>query len=371
MKCLSPVTIAVLAFLANGDVTAQGNPTTCRARTLDLRAACAWNPSNISEVDGFALNYFATAGSIVSRSSIPSDATCPTSAGHAVTHPKEKNMPMSMASGSGNNCDSLRSKASRYLYLHEYQQANDTIKHFIEVCYNDPNAPLQFQNFIASLGPLTTDDTSLWLEGRQWLESVLYLNTTTPEYFCKCVEAIAGTYNSPSDSTESLWWKEMNRGLAIDQWLVDHTTCDTPGLQNGIYGARASQYSDWLNDTTVPLDTFEPSMHDLGLDTLLARHFLFGVSEEKTQSIILSATASPNPVNTGTVITFGINQEAYVKINLFDILGQEITSPGYEGLFQPGNHAIPLSLQGLPGGTYYARILTAYGSVATVKLVKE
>src|ERR1700733_8805371 len=39
MKWILPVTIAVLALFANGDVTAQGNPTPpCRARTLDLRA---------------------------------------------------------------------------------------------------------------------------------------------------------------------------------------------------------------------------------------------------------------------------------------------------------------------------------------------
>ena len=38
MKWYLPVTIAVLALFAMGDVTAQGNPTTCRARTLDLRA---------------------------------------------------------------------------------------------------------------------------------------------------------------------------------------------------------------------------------------------------------------------------------------------------------------------------------------------
>jgi len=41
MKCILPVTIAILAVLTKDDVTAQGNPTPeCRARTLDLRATC-------------------------------------------------------------------------------------------------------------------------------------------------------------------------------------------------------------------------------------------------------------------------------------------------------------------------------------------
>jgi hypothetical protein len=104
-----------------------------------------------------------------------------------------------------------------------------------------------------------------------------------------------------------------------------------------------------------------------------------GVAEAVPDSIINYVTSSPNPTGESTIITFGLNQEAYVKINLFDILGNPVSGgrvpgsggEGFEGLFEPGNHEVPLSLQGLPSGTYFARILTAYGNVATVKLVKE
>ena len=81
--------------------------------------------------------------------------------------------------------------------------------------------------------------------------------------------------------------------------------------------------------------------------------------------------ASPNPVTSGTVIYFTTCKEAFVKINLFDVLGQEVTSYGFESLFEPGNKSVPISLAGLAPGTYYARILAAYGEVQTVKLVKE
>jgi hypothetical protein len=60
-----------------------------------------------------------------------------------------------------------------------------------------------------------------------------------------------------------------------------------------------------------------------------------------------------------------------VKIELFDILGHALASSGFESLFQPGNKEIPISLASLPVGTYFARILTTYGEVQTVKLVKE
>ena len=60
-----------------------------------------------------------------------------------------------------------------------------------------------------------------------------------------------------------------------------------------------------------------------------------------------------------------------MKIELFNVLGNEVSSAGFESLFEPGNKSVPLSLMGLPSGTYFARILTAYGEVQSVKLVKE
>ena|SRR5665213_868605 len=94
-----------------------------------------------------------------------------------------------------------------------------------------------------------------------------------------------------------------------------------------------------------------------------------GVAEQS--SAIDSIAASPNPVSTGTIISFGISKEAYVKIEVFDLFGNRVSSAGFESLFEPGNKAVPISLVGLPSGTYFARIVTAYGEVQTVKLVKE
>ena len=270
------------------------------------------------------------------------------------------------------NCNSLLNTINLLLGDRAWQQMNDSVKQFIETCYNSPDAPSTFNLFSASLQQLAGADTSLWLE------SVLYLNTTNPEYFCKCVEAISGTFHSPSDTSEELYWKQMNRGLAIGEWLVQNTTCDTPWIQNGINGARSSQYSDWLNDTMVPLDTTLPPLDSIqqGLKELLEKHFLYADVPENFHGILSNATANPNPTGEGTVISFGISKEAYVKIELFNVLGERVPAsgdrgPGFESLFEPGNKSVPLSLAGLPSGTYYARILTAYGEVQSVKLVKE
>jgi hypothetical protein len=157
-------------------------------------------------------------------------------------------------------------------------------------------------------------------------------------------------------------------------WLLHNTTCDTPSLGKEYELTRTQQIQQWENNPTyykldtslIPLDSIQP-----GLLELLERHLLNATVSGTPPSIISEATANPNPTGDGTIITFSMAKEAYVRINLFDILGNAVTTPGYEGLFEPGNHEVPLSLQGLPSGTYFARILTAYGNVATVKLVKE
>ncbi|HEY3876404.1 MAG TPA: T9SS type A sorting domain-containing protein, partial [Candidatus Kapabacteria bacterium] len=139
-------------------------------------------------------------------------------------------------------------------------------------------------------------------------------------------------------------------------------------------GSRQSQYSDWQDDSLegfhFPFDTSILPLQDLGdLDTLFARHFLFSVGIPA--GIITSVSAYPNPTGTGTVISFGIAKEAYVKIELYDVLGHAVGSAGFESLFEPGNKAVPISLAALPSGTYFARIQTAYGEVESVKIVKE
>ena len=65
MKWVLPITIAILAVLQNGDVTAQGYPTPpCRARTLDLRAHYEekWfsGGGDAAEVDAAFIDYCST-----------------------------------------------------------------------------------------------------------------------------------------------------------------------------------------------------------------------------------------------------------------------------------------------------------------------
>jgi len=286
------------------------------------------------------------------------------------TH-KGNRTPLSIADTSLDSCTRMYNEAMTYQSpgVFQLQKAFDTLKRFIESCPFDPRVPNEFFDLDHAASQVLPHDTLAYLGFRMWLESVLYLNTVNPEYFCACVEDIAGTFYSNGDTGRNILLAP-NRGLAVDQWLIQNTTCDTPYLARGYSGGRYAQYKSWLNDTSQPLDTTLPTMAQLGLDTLLNR-YLLNSAVKQPQGFISNVAASPNPVSTGTIISFGISKEDYVKIEVFDILGNRVSSAGFESLFEPGNKAVPISLQGLPSGTYFARIVTAYGEVQTVKLVKE
>jgi hypothetical protein len=267
----------------------------------------------------------------------------------------------------------------------EWQASYDTLKLFIDSCANSPSSETAF-------GPLFVDvenfevpnnyslDSTIWAQYRAWLYSVLYLNTTNSEYFCECVGQIFQSFSyATNDTSDHQRFTVGNEQIAFDRWVIDNTNCSESDQDSvDIIQLRKEQHQMWIQDSLdgihYPYDTTVPTIPQIGygLDTLLAKHaFYESVSNLPQPGIISNATANPNPVSAGTVISFSIAKEAYVKIELFDVLGHEESSYDYESLFEPGNKSVSFSFQGLPSGTYFARIITAYGEVQSVKLVKE
>ncbi len=252
----------------------------------------------------------------------------------------------------------------------EYDTAKEYIEHCADSNTNGLRAEAGFLLMHQAAGELGNYNP-LRANFYAWLKSVLYLNTTDPEYFCQCVEAIAGELPVPNHIYPDTG---INWGLAVINWLLQNTKCDSLSLARYFHNGRQEQYNDWSNASgAYALDTTLPSIKtiDPQLDSLLNLHLLNADVPENYVGILSNATANPNPVSAGTVISFSIAKEAYVKIELFNVLGHEVSSAGFESLFEPGNKSVPLSLMGLPSGTYFARILTAYGEVQSVKLVKE
>jgi hypothetical protein len=266
----------------------------------------------------------------------------------------------------------------------QFQESYDTLMKFIDSCANSPQSYQAFSKMSADVENLIqsgnySQDSEAWAQYRTWLYSVLYLNTTDPAYFCACVEQIFGSFGYVvNDTTDSQNFAASNENVAFSRWMLLNTDCDSSQEWVDWQNVRNEQLRMWKQDSIdgvhYPYDTTIPSLSQIGygLDSLLARHLLYeSVTEVPWEGIISSVTANPNPVKEGTTISFGISKEAYVKIELFDVLGKQASSYGYESLFEPGNKSVSFSLAGLPSGTYYARIITAYGEVQTVKLVKE
>ena len=260
-----------------------------------------------------------------------------------------------------------------------YQQSYDTLRAFVESCPTRDDIPSA-----AAFG-IMEDDVQSGGDGpypqsardfQQWLISALAWNPGNAQYFCADVYALMATVGTGNpDTTWQQSNNETNRGMSVLYWILHNPLCANPDGSELYVNSRGSQYETYFNypgldRDTVPFDTTIYTMHQLGLDSVLKYAGLLGVNNN-TPSIISNATAYPNPTGTGTVISFGIAREAYVSINLYDVLGHQVSSAGFGGVVEPGNLSVPMSLQGLPSGTYFARIQTTYGEAQTVKLVKE
>ncbi len=313
-----------------------------------------------------------------------SNKNCPHDAGHApgCTVGKKGVLPLAVPPDSA-SCANLYLKLQKYSDQQAWQMLYDSGKKFVETCYDDPVVTDVFSDIGNAVGYLQGLDTNLGPKYRQWLESVLYLNTTNPYYFCVCVQQISYTVSgyalASGDTGETLGWKGQNCTLAVLAWLMRNTNCDAQHLLWGEYKAtRNSQRESWLNDTTVPYDTTLPPLSSLGgLDTLLAKHFQFAwvPSGGDFGKHVASYSVSENPLHEATTLHFAITDAEYVRVEVFDILGYNTPCPSLqktgEGLFEPGPHQIPIDFSRCASGTYYLRITLGTGEVRTIKLVKE
>jgi hypothetical protein len=365
------------------------NPAACTEFSGDVSTCeppCQWSFGSLQ--NDYGVDYNASTdsignGSITTPFNYSVDlgvVSCDTGLG-LYTHRSGDMRTLSILDTSPSRCQMLYNEAYSYSGNQLFQMCFDTSKALIEQC---PHYYQVYNAFIWMVGALQNlpgfNGGQPRADFLAWLESVLYLNTTDPEYFCTDVETIAEEVPGNPNDTAAFGgtFRGANRLLSVYEWLIKNTTCDSPYLEDRFMSTRQGQYMQWINDSEAGIhynyDTTLPPLDSIqqGLQELLEKHFLYAtVSGTPPPSILSNATANPNPMNEGTVISFSIAKEAYVKIELFDVLGKQASSYGYESLFEPGNKSVSFSLGGLPSGTYYARIITAYGEVQTVKLVKE
>ncbi len=161
---------------------------------------------------------------------------------------------------------------------------------------------------------------------------------------------------------------------AIYKFLMDNPRCAFNITNDSIeyVDLLESQWNYW-SDTSHRGEVFDstiPTLHDLGLDTLLSFASVANYTALGSQ-IILDARLEGNPSSDGGILWLSIRREAYLHIAAYDLLGRQVQNAGYQGTFEQGVREVPLGLENAPQGTYYIRIQTANNETRTLKLVKE
>ena len=252
------------------------------------------------------------------------------------------------------------------------QEVYDSVRFYIKHCAaNDSEAFISFTHLDGAVSLLYTyQDSSLYPTYRDWLISVLFLNKTDPRYFCSCMSSIMGTYGNRAAGDK---YNLPNGGLAVMNYLRGLSQCNIGGDIDSMY-ARNIRYrhQEWLDgDRKTPEDTTLPSLDQLGLGFLLKNSVTPKPISPIPSQYLASFTSSPNPFNKETTLQFTLNRMTYTTIAVYDELGRLVWVDGRGSSLEAGEHTIHLDATNFPSGTLYARILTGFGEVKTVKLIHE
>ena len=214
---------------------------------------------------------------------------------------------------------------------------------------------------------------SHYIEYREWLKSVLYLDTGT-QYYCSDANEIIGTLQWFNDS---LGWDD-NGMCAIIKYIIQSNKCpDLDSILWSHYVAdRKGQYQHWQDtvrvDTTIyKLDTTLPTLEDLGLGILRGPQNSVVSPKDFGQLSAIVLHSSENPFKSETEIWYDLKESRLIRFGIYDQLGREYTSHSLSKLQHPGRQTITIDGADLPSGIYYARVSAFDGEVRTLKIVKE
>ncbi len=350
-----------------------------RARTLDLRAGNGatllingysgypppgldisnnWFGSNSPSVSNF--NYTVIT-SLLTSAPGASGLSC----GSLFTLAGHKNVsPQSMLDGNDTTCNHTLGMGYSLVTDGLYDQAYDSVCYYLSHCYAvaDPNEAFGALSMAgADTVRSPTGRTSL----KGFLLSVLPLRSDDA-WFCACVVSFEGTFFEDANYDRKY--------LSLLKWLIDNPRCTA---KRSAYAAaydqaRQDDYHSWQDTMHHPevYDSTLLTMDQMGLDTVLKIAASDGVHYEALGSqIILDARVTTNPFPNATSVSLSIGREAYVYIDVFDLLGHKVTGSG--GVFEQGTRDVPLAMDAAPPGIYYVRITTANNEVRTLKITKE
>jgi hypothetical protein len=237
------------------------------------------------------------------------------------------------------------------------KQAYDTLRLYVEKCAaSDQTSYQAFGHLDGAVELNSPNDTSRFRAYRDWLISVIYLNTTEPAYFCNCLSSIAGTYQYSQFT--------IRAGLAILNYIRHISACYGKGLDKEFTKDSLMAIQDGYDPTNLP------PLDSLGLGFLLKGGVKSSPSSAIPSQYLASFSSNPNPFTSATKLNFALNRMTYVTIEVYDLLGNKIFGNSGRS-YEAGSYEINLDATNFPSGTLYARISTGFGEVKTVKLVHE
>ncbi len=265
-------------------------------------------------------------------------------------------------------CTRLKTNGHFLAQGSQWKQANDTLRLYIEKCANQPGSDHAFAELDGAVG-FMSDDNNRWLDYRDWLKKVLYLNLDT-FYYCADVNSILTTFSYliPEHG------KDYNGSIAVIDFLLQNNKCPDAQLNllEGRKYLRDKQVEIWrdtVHDSTkTPLDTSVVTLESLDLQILKGPEF--GVVPSPASHVgnaIISFVATKNPFNDGTVVRYELEDASALRLEIYDELGRQVYSER-EGIQESGQHEIQLSGKLFSEGTYFARLSTLSGEVRTITL---
>lgn len=78
---------------------------------------------------------------------------------------------------------------------------------------------------------------------------------------------------------------------------------------------------------------------------------------------------SPNPFAGETAVQFEVAENTPLTVKVYDVIGREVATL-HDGYASSGVHTAVFDAAGLPSGLYFCRLLTADGTVQTMKMIK-
>ncbi|HYM20232.1 MAG TPA: hypothetical protein VEW28_04415 [Candidatus Kapabacteria bacterium] len=276
------------------------------------------------------------------------------------------------------SCQHLQDQFRAIAQGNSYQEMYDSGQYNIEHCANANIVPEIWFDF----GTVTTgcqyksDDPNRWPPYREWLKKVLYLNKDT-NYYCEDVQGILACFQHFNDQ----FGYDDNGALAVIKFLLDSHRCLSFVYMENLgqlwTNTRNLQYQHWKDTvrdqqaTPFSQDTILPSLEDRNLQVLRGPQYqavkdAFTPSNDKK---ILYLAASENPFTSETTLKFGLSDAEYIKIEIYDLLGNKLYSENK--LSGEGANEWKLDGRALPHGSMYARLSTMGADVMTIKLVRE